>query len=323
MCGKCNEELRLVAECSCRRRPAVVADAALPDLAELERIARAATPGPWRWGDWSATFGTPEHAEHMLVLERNASHQGAEPYVVGRRDGRLEVLRLEEPPDRRANAAHIAANSPDVTLALVARIRDLDALYTAVAKAIEALERDADLARQRMANLDRRLAQMRAGISELHATLDARTDPCGGYAQDLRDILELDDMLGRGDQKAQPSSQVLPTLSEAQVLASVGTGERFSGEDLSTIFGDGDPAPADVCEVCGAGSSQPCAPGCSEHPSNTAAPPAAVVGQHRRADHITLTFRGSIAEAPFVCPRGIHALVCDCTGERRLVGPSR
>lgn len=97
------------------------------DLDDLERKARAATPGPWRLGDWSAVFGTRERPERMLIIERNLTHAGPEPYVCGRGDGRFEVLRLDEPVSDEANALHIAANSPSVTLALVARIRELEA----------------------------------------------------------------------------------------------------------------------------------------------------------------------------------------------------
>lgn len=99
----------------------------LDDLDDLERKARAATPGPWRLGDWHAVFGTREHPERMLVLERNLTHAGAEPYICNRADGRFEVLRLAGPIEHQSNADHIVANSPPVTLSLIARIRVLEA----------------------------------------------------------------------------------------------------------------------------------------------------------------------------------------------------
>jgi len=56
-----------------------------------------------------------------------------------------------------------AANAPrwaGEVLALIARIRQLDQLHTAAAKAVDALEADAELARQRMAELEARAGEL-------------------------------------------------------------------------------------------------------------------------------------------------------------------
>lgn len=74
-------------------------------LDELERKAKAATPGPWRQYEplvLSATDGGMDIADCAL---------GSEPEDI------------EEWPAALADAAHIAANSPDVTLQLVAIAR--------------------------------------------------------------------------------------------------------------------------------------------------------------------------------------------------------
>lgn len=74
------------------------------DLDDLERQARAATPGPWKAGDpaWFRGRQNPEDGKRPLTAELGgviANIYGAE------------------------NAAHIAANSPDVTLALIVELR--------------------------------------------------------------------------------------------------------------------------------------------------------------------------------------------------------
>lgn len=74
------------------------------DLEELERKATSATPGPWR-------VSKSDPAEYVSVLYDDNT------------GGSYEVCD-ECMPD---NAQHIAANSPPVTLALVARIRKLEA----------------------------------------------------------------------------------------------------------------------------------------------------------------------------------------------------
>jgi hypothetical protein len=89
------------------------------DIDRLEDLAKAATPGPWRWADWSAPFGTDEQPDRMLVLGRNLTQgDSAVPYIRQRTDGAHLVLRVDERPEG-AVARYIAALSPDVVLELI------------------------------------------------------------------------------------------------------------------------------------------------------------------------------------------------------------
>jgi hypothetical protein len=83
------------------------------DLDELERKARAATPGPWQTTSAKGT-GADERIE--TTVETEEMHQIADAY-----DGTRWTDAMCE-----ANAKHIAANSPPVTLAPIARIRELE-----------------------------------------------------------------------------------------------------------------------------------------------------------------------------------------------------
>jgi hypothetical protein len=105
------------------------------DLTRLEALARAATPGPWRWGDWSCFYGSRENLGGVLRLERNPTHPGPEPYVRQRGDGATSVLLLEERPDNEANAEYVAAASPDVVLELIRMLREASSVATAAAVA--------------------------------------------------------------------------------------------------------------------------------------------------------------------------------------------
>lgn len=75
------------------------------DLDDLERKARAATTGPWSWDDKDGYIVDPGG----LVAFGEPTHEG---------NHRIEIS--------DENATHIAANSPPVTLALIARIRELE-----------------------------------------------------------------------------------------------------------------------------------------------------------------------------------------------------
>ena len=106
------------------------------NLDDLAAKARAATAGPWRWGDWSARFGTAESVECMLTLERNLTRgDDPTPYKCTRADGRHQVLSVEASDAFGNNGendkAYIAAASPSVILALIARLRAAEAYIDA------------------------------------------------------------------------------------------------------------------------------------------------------------------------------------------------
>lgn len=88
-------------------------------LRELERMEKAATPGPWRWSNWSTSFGDMED-EPRLDLEANAG--GGDGAEIARRDGpeAVLVMSLDEPPDNRADLALVknARNALPVLLEL-------------------------------------------------------------------------------------------------------------------------------------------------------------------------------------------------------------
>jgi hypothetical protein len=116
------------------------------DLDELERKAKAATPGPWQWygnskmhSVYLATVG----GGRVFVMDfERWGMTGAQPrFQVDQRMVRLgELAKSEHPlgpkfevPYRRdfagighPDAAHIAANDPTTTLALIVRIRELE-----------------------------------------------------------------------------------------------------------------------------------------------------------------------------------------------------
>lgn len=95
-------------------------------LDELEKLARAAELGPWRWGDWSTLFGTLEDPACMRDLESNLTHAGPEPYVRQRGDVCERVLHVDD-RGKPGNVEYIAAASPDVVLALIERVRAAEA----------------------------------------------------------------------------------------------------------------------------------------------------------------------------------------------------
>ena len=103
---------------------------------EREQVARACTPGPWRWGDWSTTFGTREEFRRTLEC---APSRGPFPAIARREDAADQVLpSLEDPIEYaasdepfEANARHIADNDPAFVLADVAAKRQVLELHMA------------------------------------------------------------------------------------------------------------------------------------------------------------------------------------------------
>lgn len=85
------------------------------DLDDLERKATAATPGPWEsHGDRSRI---PDYCSKFAQVTADDGCQQI-----------ADAFDNTPCPDEQclANAEHIAANSPPVTLALIARIRELE-----------------------------------------------------------------------------------------------------------------------------------------------------------------------------------------------------
>lgn len=111
-------------------------------LDEREAVARACTPGPWRWGDWSTTFGTRE--EFRRTLE-SSSNKEPFPAIAQRGDDTARVLpSLEDPIEYatddepfEANAQHIIDNDPAFVLADVAAKRQIIEQYENHRRAID------------------------------------------------------------------------------------------------------------------------------------------------------------------------------------------
>lgn len=80
------------------------------DLDELERLAKAATPGPWRMVALSSHYGVT-HGDYRFPTVVYA-HEGWDGYGNG---------------SSRPNADYIAAANPATVLALIARVREAEA----------------------------------------------------------------------------------------------------------------------------------------------------------------------------------------------------
>lgn len=84
------------------------------DLEDLEHKAALATQGLWKSGLWKSTTGIGPHYVRAVVTTQSG-------------DSVADVDADRPDEERFANVRHIAANSPPVTLALIARIRELEA----------------------------------------------------------------------------------------------------------------------------------------------------------------------------------------------------
>ena len=122
------------------------------DLEELERIAKAARPGPWQWyGNtkmYDVCLATVDRGREFVMDFVRWGMAGAQPrFQIDHRMVTLGELAADEHalgpkfevsyrrqfagighPDAR----HIAANDPSTTLALIARIRELEGAFTVV-----------------------------------------------------------------------------------------------------------------------------------------------------------------------------------------------
>ena len=154
-------------------RPSVI-----PDLTELDAKAHHALDfakhlrAPWRRDGrtvWSGEWPREPQAHPVCTYHVDDDPYGLKPPPIG----------------TQATLEHIAANPPAVTIALIARIRELDQLHTAAADAIDALEADAELARKRMAELEAQNRSLQEKASALIEAGDAVTAVMSGAVIEL------------------------------------------------------------------------------------------------------------------------------------------
>ena len=135
------------------------------DLNKLERLANAATPGPWSWTNnegW-AYPQTQVKTEQGTHIARFVDAAPQFCCTVG--EARQEWL----------NAAFIAAANPAVVLELVRRLREAEARVA---------ELEADAARYRYIRTHRigvKWCELYAGGPELDAAIDAMMNPPKGH----------------------------------------------------------------------------------------------------------------------------------------------
>lgn len=100
------------------------------DLDELERLAKAATPGEWRViSDHPVLAIGAAHSHYRVVQTANQNNV--------KRYGRSEPW---HGIPSEANAAYIAAANPTTILSLITRLRDAEAALKPFADAAEAYE---------------------------------------------------------------------------------------------------------------------------------------------------------------------------------------
>lgn len=81
------------------------------DLDKMEAIARKGTPGDWRWDPDDCSFGSLQDERSHYVTVAFAAPCGNENSSIVIDEG---------------DAEHIATFSPDVVIAMIARIRELE-----------------------------------------------------------------------------------------------------------------------------------------------------------------------------------------------------
>lgn len=84
------------------------------DLDELERLAKVATPGPWRW--WTS-------CSFRRLSSDETGSDGDVLHAVVHRDGVSDIQGSD------ADREFIAAANPETVLALVKRVRELEKAY--------------------------------------------------------------------------------------------------------------------------------------------------------------------------------------------------
>ncbi len=134
------------------------------DLDALKLIAQAATPGPWKSDVWIETdgYGWRATGPHH---EDNIDPMGSEPGC----------------PEERAaqrDAAHIAAFSPDVVIALIAEIQRLRRFDDPQWLATLVAERDAALSRAESAERERDGCKRIVDRNERHPLAPERCPDC-------------------------------------------------------------------------------------------------------------------------------------------------
>jgi hypothetical protein len=110
-------------------------------ITEIRELLAKATQGPWRWGDWSAHFGTVESDEHMLTLERNPT-RGADPtpYKCTRADGRHQVLSVEASDSFGSNGDNDKAFIAAAPSALAEALDEVERLREALVEVCDLAE---------------------------------------------------------------------------------------------------------------------------------------------------------------------------------------
>lgn len=97
------------------------------DLYELEKLAKAATPGPWRWRHFGRMTEPP-----VLVADHGSRHVIITDAMTRcRTNGDLIPMYQDQP-----NSDYIASANPTTILALIQRVRNLER----VAEAAKALK---------------------------------------------------------------------------------------------------------------------------------------------------------------------------------------
>ncbi len=134
------------------------------DLDELKLIAQAATPGPWKSDVWIETDGYGWRAtgpHHEDNIDPMGSETGCPEEQAAQRD-----------------AAHIAAFSPDVVLALIAEIQRLRRFDDPQWLATLVAERDAALSRAESAERERDGFKRIVDHNERHPRAPERCPDC-------------------------------------------------------------------------------------------------------------------------------------------------